>query len=51
MAPAPQNGILADDLLPCTGTGEASHKCFPTACNFFVPFAQKDARFGQAQIT
>jgi hypothetical protein len=51
VAETPEKCILADDPGLCTETPASGSKCFPVSCNFFVPFAQKDARFGGAQIT
>jgi hypothetical protein len=40
---------LADDPAACTVIDVTSSKMFsPSTCNFFVPFAQKDARFASA---
>src|SRR5262249_37343708 len=37
--------ILTDEPRPCTGLGGHSSDVSAYRCNFFVPFARKDARF------
>ena len=49
-APAPKMPLWRTIRAPVQGAG-ARPQMFSHPCNFFVPFAQKDARFGQAQIT